>query len=335
MNVHLRARFDPAAIASDVPRSCGQAVRRGLARVLVRAFRLNCGGALSTEFAQLIAPVVTVPTRSGPLYVRAGHGRLRWRAQTFHTEEPDTVAWLDTLGPADVLWDVGANVGLYAIYAAKFRRCQVVAVEPESQNYAVLVQNIVLNGVGDRCCPTNVALAHASGLGRLRVPYLTQGGAYNTFVGLGRADRPLPESVEAVRDPHHTPIEQLVAGFALDDLVEWYGLPAPTHLKIDVDGLEPDIVEGAARTLASVRGVLIEINRKSLRDRGLADTLRAHGLRLVSERSAWLSRVDRRREAEVPTANLIFVRDSTALADVPAMIVRAPWTSSAGHRWSP
>lgn len=306
--------FDPTAIASDVPRSRGQALVRMLATVLVRLFRLNGAGYLSTEFIQALAPTATIPTRYGPLYCRAGHGRLLWRARTFHTEEPETITWLDGLGPDDVLWDVGANVGLYAIYATKFRGCRAIAVEPEGQNYALLVENIALNGVAQRCLPASFALSRAFALGRLRVRYVTKGGAYNLFAPLDTADQALPGQFDAVKATTDGGLEQLLVGFSLDDLVERHGLPAPTHLKIDVDGIEPDIIEGASRTIGSgaVRSILIEINRKSERDLAIADVLAAHGFQLVSERSNWLSRTDRTREHEVPTTNMIFARPARA-----------------------
>jgi hypothetical protein len=48
---------------------------------------------------------------------------LRLRAEQLLTKEPETIAWLDGLGPDDVLWDVGANVGMFSLYAAAARSC--------------------------------------------------------------------------------------------------------------------------------------------------------------------------------------------------------------------
>src|SRR5262245_41812198 len=116
-------RVDPLALGSDVPRSGRQYWTRRIASAAVSLLRLNSTHALATEIVQCINPVARIDTPYGPMLCRAGHGRLVWRARTFFTEEPDTVAWLDGLRPDDVLWDVGANVGLYTIYAAKFRKC--------------------------------------------------------------------------------------------------------------------------------------------------------------------------------------------------------------------
>ena len=83
----------------------------------------------------------------------AGDGGERnyelWRADGYATKEPDTLAWIDGfLKPGDVFYDVGANIGQYALYAAKRLggQCRVLAFEPEALNYAKLNTNIVLNG---------------------------------------------------------------------------------------------------------------------------------------------------------------------------------------------
>jgi FkbM family methyltransferase len=306
-------RVDPGAIGSDKPRSWAQYWARLAGEGLVRLLGLNGPGLLQTEIAQAIKPVVTIPTRHGPLLCRGGHGRLVWRARTFFIEEPQTVEWLDGLGPEDVLWDVGANVGLFSLYAAKFRGCEVVAFEPESQNYALLLENIALNGAGQRCLPACVALAERSGFGLLKVPYITKSGAYNLFVGRDADGGQVPESIRAARQAaadEVREVRQLVCGFSLDALVYEHGFRPPTHLKIDVDGIEPDIVAGASTLLRdrALRGVLVEINRRSARDLAIPEVLAREGFRKVSERSNWLSRDDRSREQEAPTVNMIFSR---------------------------
>ena len=50
-----------------------------------------------------------------------------WRYKTLFLKEPETIEWLRALGPDDVLWDIGANVGVYSLYAAIVTGCRVVA----------------------------------------------------------------------------------------------------------------------------------------------------------------------------------------------------------------
>jgi hypothetical protein len=45
-----------------------------------------------------------------------------WRASTILTKEPHTIDWLDSLTDADVLYDIGANIGIYSVKTPCWRR---------------------------------------------------------------------------------------------------------------------------------------------------------------------------------------------------------------------
>ena len=310
----LNKRFDPSAMASDIPRSRKQYLARKLANLLAWGSGLNRAGFFATEFVQAINPIAKVPTHHGTLLCRAGHGRLLWRAETFYTEEPDTVAWLDSLQPDDVLWDIGANVGMYSIYASKMRGCQVFAFEPESQNYALLIENIALNQIGDRCHPACLAIADRTGMGTMEIRSITKGGAYTLYESAGQRipseDPHLPATMDPVRGQPCI-VEQIIFGVSLDTLLTQYNFTPPTHLKVDVDGLEPEIIDGAEKLLESktLRSILIEINLKSERDVEIPNVLASHGFQLISEELNWASRKDLPREQEVPCTNMIFSRE--------------------------
>ena len=79
------------------------------------------------------------------------------------TESVDKVAGRDqepcTLKLTPIVpLDIGANVGMYSISAALTRRRQVIAFEPEAQNYALLIRNIQANNL------QNLVKAHCIGL---------------------------------------------------------------------------------------------------------------------------------------------------------------------------
>ena len=164
-------------------------------------------------------------------------------------KEPWTVRWIEhSVQPGDVLYDVGANVGSYSLIAAAQRteNLRVVAVEPGYASYAALCDNVALNAFDETITPLPVLLSDRTGLADL---------AYRS-VEPGAAEHLLQPGASAA---YHQP----VLSFRLDDLVAQIGLPAPTLLKIDVDGSEGPVLAGAPLTLASpeLRSVLVEVRR--------------------------------------------------------------------------
>lgn len=296
--------YDASAIGSDAPRSFKQYVARKFASLVIAALRLNSPGFLTTEIVQKIYPVCTIPTGFGGMKSKCGHGRLRWRAMTFFSEEPETIRWLESLRGDDLLWDIGANAGLYSIYAAKFARCKVLAVEPEAQNYAILIENVVLNHVQEYVEATNLAIASSIGVGKLYVHAITKAGAYNQFAFQSGSSGPLDRALNPA------PVSQLQLGVSLDDLVNKFRLEYPSHIKIDVDGNEPDIIFGGTDVLRNGRceSVLVEAQRDEPEHIRMVERLRELGYRCVSERSNWESRSNRARELEHPAVNMIFVK---------------------------
>src|ERR1700689_2479866 len=69
----------------------------------------------------------------------------KYRVDPFSSKEPETLQWIDRIPRASVMWDVGANIGLYSCYAAKARGCRVFAFEPSVFNLEALARNIFLN----------------------------------------------------------------------------------------------------------------------------------------------------------------------------------------------
>ena len=89
---------------------------------------------------------------------------LRHRAAL---KEPWTIAWIEScLAPGEVLFDIGANTGVYSLLAAKLHgpELKIVAFEPAFANYADLNRNLVLNGVEAQVVPLPYALSDADRL---------------------------------------------------------------------------------------------------------------------------------------------------------------------------
>ncbi|MBM3225241.1 MAG: FkbM family methyltransferase, partial [Candidatus Tectomicrobia bacterium] len=108
---------------------------------------------------------VHVNGTQGGFTVLVSNGYELWRAANFPTQEPETVAWLDeTFHEGDCLYDIGANIGVYSLYAlAKTHTAQAICFEPDAVNYYRLGMNMVANGFGARAVLFPVALSDHTG----------------------------------------------------------------------------------------------------------------------------------------------------------------------------
>jgi FkbM family methyltransferase len=173
-----------------------------------------------------------------------------YRAETFSTKEPDTLVWLDTLSEGGVLWDVGANVGLYSIYAAKSRKANVYAFEPSVFNLEFLARNIYLNKLHNLITIVPIALSDTTGKSLFKMSNTSWGGALSTF---GQDFDQNGGNLDSV-------FEYQILGLKMSDVVHSLGVPLPSHIKIDVDGIEHFILRGGAEVLSQTQSVLIELN---------------------------------------------------------------------------
>ena len=68
-------------------------------------------------------------------------GAILGRGTTFYTKELETVNWIKNFDKESVFFDIGANIGIYSLFAAKLNY-STVSFEPESHNFAALNINI-------------------------------------------------------------------------------------------------------------------------------------------------------------------------------------------------
>jgi FkbM family methyltransferase len=230
---------------------------------------------VQADLSACLAPIRTIETTHGALRFYCPSKLTVWRANTLLTKEPETISWIDSFGPQDVLWDIGANVGLYTIYAAA-RGIRVLAFEPSAWNSFVLNRNIEINGMGDRVTALPVAFGAKSGTGSLVSSAPQPGSALNEF-RLGTE----------LRTPSSELHAQGAIGYTLDDFVDQFDVELPDHLKIDVDGLEPQIVAGGTNFLCSqrLRSVSIEIDSEQQEAvDAISRALETAGFRLAGRR---------------------------------------------------
>jgi FkbM family methyltransferase len=193
------------------------------------------------------SPAIAFRVRTIPEYNRATHALA---------SEPGTVAWITAQArPGDVFYDVGANVGVFSFLAAHRLAPDghVFAFEPHAATVATLLENVALNGLGDRVDVLSSALHRSTG----HLPFLYRSLAAGS--GLSQ--------VGATRDPFGHDAEpvarELKAVVAADDLIANGTIPPADVIKIDVDGNEAEVLAGMRALLTGAhrpRSIQVEVN---------------------------------------------------------------------------
>jgi FkbM family methyltransferase len=255
---------------------------------------------MKIEDFERIFPTASIATPSGDIRFHTPNSACVWRVQTLRTKEPDTIAWLDAM-PADAtLFDVGSNMGQYALYAA-VRGLTVHAFEPDSQNFALLCRNLALNSpAGNRVTAWPIALSNVTGLDKFHAGALQYGSSCHNFgTSTNFADQ--PKQFAFSHGGYATTIDRFC--FELHT--------SPHYIKIDVDGLEPAVLAGAADLLTGANGsrppasVLVELNSNLPAHMAVIDQMRQHGYTYDEAQAA------QSRRTEGPFAgigNVIFTR---------------------------
>jgi FkbM family methyltransferase len=194
----------------------------------------------------------------------------RYRVDTFSTKEPETLEWIDRFTQGSIVWDIGANIGLYSCYAAKMRGCRVLAFEPSVFNLELLARNIFLNQLSDLITIIPLPLSAELAVSKLRLTTTQWGGALSTF----------GETYGHDGEPIASVFEFPTIGLSMTDAVALLQLPQPNYIKMDVDGIEHLILKGGMPILRATKEVSIEINdqfaaqsvdaRKYLQEAGLS-----------------------------------------------------------------
>ncbi|MGD9649209.1 MAG: FkbM family methyltransferase [Dongiaceae bacterium] len=179
-----------------------------------------------------------------------------WIAREYDLYEIDTKAWIDSFPPNAVFWDIGAHVGMIALYAGK-RGLRTIAFEPAAQSYALLMRNIELNRLDDKIEAYPIAIGAKKECARM---YMAQTSPGSVHHAVGQTKDSLGQEIKvAFRQP--------VVTYNLDAAVQELKLPAPHYLKIDVDSIEEKILDGAPILLAdpALKEIMIECAEREAR----------------------------------------------------------------------
>jgi FkbM family methyltransferase len=258
------------------------------------------GAQFSARLAEQLSPIITIETKHGSIQFYCPSEIAFWRGETLLTKEPETIEWIDNFNKESVFWDIGANIGMYSLYAALRPQIQVLAFEPASANYYLLNKNIEINKMDNRIFSFCLAFNDVTLIERLNCTTTEVGGALSSFAA----------TTDWQGKPFSPIFKQGMIGFKIDEFIERFNPPFPNHIKIDVDGIEDKIINGAQKTISDNRlsSLLLELDTDQ-KDycQGVIGYLKRAGMKLLSVKHAPM--LDGSKFASV--YNHIFVRSQS------------------------
>jgi FkbM family methyltransferase len=250
----------------------GRALARGV-EAITRAQRPWRRAASRLRVAEALVQRHWVETARGRILFVSPEPRALEYPRDFLSREPETLAWIDGFRGPCVYWDIGANIGSYALYAGLQPEITTYAFEPSPSNYLALCRNIYENGRETNIRAYCLALDDRIGLSSLDMDDLSAGSFGHSF-----GDAPT-----LLRPEHKAIFHQPAIGFSVDAFRTTFGLETPHYLKLDIDGNEDKVLAGARATLAdrALRSIMIEVDREGPRTQGLFDTLKQYGFTFI------------------------------------------------------
>lgn len=223
--------------------------------------------------------------------VETGETGLTGNIYTGLHEFADMGFLLHYLRPEDLFVDVGANVGSYTILACAAIGAKGIAFEPVPSTYEKLVQNLHINYLGDRVESVNSGV----GAGQGTIAFTSDSDTTNHVVASG-------ERYENTVTVNVTALDAALTG------------QFPSLIKIDVEGYETPVLEGARQTLrnTSLNAVILELNGSGSRygfdERKILELMLNCGFRTYSYNPISRTLIDLDGK-NITSGNTLFIRD--------------------------
>jgi len=180
----------------------------------------------------------------------------QWRSETILTKEPETIDWIDSFNTENeiLFWDIGANVGLYSIYAAqKYKNIKVHSFEPSTNNLRILSRNVSINNLSNKIIINQIPLSNGKEFySNMYEEEFIEGWSMGSF----------GEATDHEGKEFKFKQKYKMLGLSVDFLIRNKILEVPDYIKIDVDGIEHKILEGSELCFnnENLKSISVELN---------------------------------------------------------------------------
>lgn len=182
---------------------------------------------------------------------------VEWRVNTLLQKEPETIDWINSFftEKKTIFWDIGANIGIYSIYASiKHKNIEIICFEPSTSNLRTLSRNISINNLNHKIKIVPLPLSSKKNFfSIIKESEFIEGGALNVFA------ENFDQKGKIINNKTH---DYGTLGTNMNFFIEEKILEIPNYIKIDVDGIEHLVLEGGNLFLSNknIKSILIEIN---------------------------------------------------------------------------
>lgn len=189
-----------------------------------------------------------VETKFGKFKVRPGTVDMSNASPAFERRDVDRlislVDGLGALGKKVLLLDIGADIGTFTVTAGnrlkKYAGCRLMAFEPAPQSFGILKENISLNGLGGIAEAVNTALYSSDGL-ELDFNFNPGApGSSGVVTSGGGTHRVKTKTLDSILEGRLSDFDILI-------------------FKMDVEGVESEILEGAKKVIASGKDIRVMV----------------------------------------------------------------------------
>jgi FkbM family methyltransferase len=228
-----------------MPKAGGQDQRRNqrrfISQTIWRTANLHPSSAFGTLIRlplRLIPRDLEIPVLTGPLrglkWISDSSNATCWMG-VYESEKQRVFCKL--VGPGQILFDLGANVGFYTLLASRIvgDGGRVIAFEPAKRNISYLRRHLTINTVKN-CDVVEAAVSSKDGIAHFDVSTLPVTGHLSC------------ENADSGYD---------VATVTLDGLVRSGSIPYPNVIKCDIEGGEYEALIGARETLLKYRPLIL------------------------------------------------------------------------------